>query len=122
MERLGVTKKLNEAVSLIKAGRITSIGISNVSMADIKTAESFLDKHGLRLGAVQNHFSLLRNDRQMIIDYCNQNGIEYYAYMVLEQGALAGKYSAKSHFPMFSMRNFAFSKSKFRKLSEDKLI
>lgn len=130
MERLGVqcadlfwihkpnnlVDNLNETVPLMKDGRIRSIGISNVSMSDINTAESFLDKQGLKLSAVQNHFSLLRNDQQPIIDYCNKKGITYYAYMVLEQGALAGRYNAENHFPTFSMRNLAFPKSKFRKI------
>ena len=107
---------LKEAVPLLKDGRIKNIGISNASMTDIKKAESFLNKHGLKLGAVQNHFSLLRNDQQPIIDYCNNNGIVYYAYMVLEQGALTGRYNAKNHFPTFSMRNFMFPKSKFKKI------
>ncbi|MBQ8960367.1 MAG: aldo/keto reductase [Ruminococcus sp.] len=109
-------KNLKEAVPLMKDGRIKAIGISNVSMNDIKAAERFLESQELRLGAVQNHFSLLRNDQQTIIDYCNKNGICYYAYMVLEQGALAGRYDAEHHFPTFSMRNFAFPKSKFRKI------
>ena len=61
-------ENLKEAVPLMKDGRIRSIGISNVSMTDIKNAEGFLDKQGRRLGAVQNHFSLLRNDQQPIID------------------------------------------------------
>ncbi|MBP7188038.1 MAG: aldo/keto reductase [Ruminococcus sp.] len=130
MERLGVQcadlfwihkpnnllENPKEAVPLMNDGRIKSVGISNVSLNDIKTAESFLDKQGLRLGAVQNHFSLLRNDQQPIIDYCNKKGITYYAYMVLEQGALAGRYNAENHFPTFSMRNLAFPKSKFRKI------
>ena len=30
------------------------------------------------------------------LDYCKENGIEFWAYMVLEQGALSGKYD-KSH-------------------------
>ena len=107
---------LKEAVPLLKDGRIKNIGISNVSMTDIQKADSFLNKYGLKLGAVQNHFSLLRNDQQPIIDYCNDNGIVYYAYMVLEQGALAGRYNAKNHFPTFSMRNFAFPKRKFKKI------
>ena len=85
-------------------------------MDDIKTAENYLSKNGLSLGAVQNHFSLLRNDQQPIIDYCNSKGIQYYAYMVLEQGALTGRYDSKNHFPTFSMRNFAFPKSKFKKI------
>lgn len=109
-------ENLNEAIPLMKDGRIRSIGISNVSMNDIKTAEELLGQHGLQLGAVQNHFSLLRNDQQEIIDYCNSKGITYYAYMVLEQGALAGRYNSKDHFPTFSMRNLMFPKSKFKKI------
>ena len=107
---------LHEAVPLIKDGRIKSIGISNVSMEHIKTAQKLLDSRGLKLGAVQNHFSLLRNDQQPIIDFCRDNGIIYYAYMVLEQGALAGRYNAENHFPTFSMRNLMFPRSKFRKI------
>ncbi len=109
-------QNLKEAIPLIKDGRIKSVGISNVSLDNIKQAEKLLAKEGLKLGAVQNHFSLLRNDQQPIIDYCNSRGIRYYAYMVLEQGALAGRYDAEHHFPTFSMRNLAFPKSKFRKI------
>ena len=109
-------KNLHEAVPLIKDGRIKSIGISNVSMEHIKTAQKLLDSRGLKLGAVQNHFSLLRNDQQPIIDFCRDNGITYYAYMVLEQGALAGRYNAENHFPTFSMRNLMFPRSKFRRI------
>ena len=109
-------ENLQEAIPLMKDGRIRSIGISNVSMNDIKIAEELLGQHGLRLSAVQNHFSLLRNDQQPIIDYCNSRGITYYAYMVLEQGALAGRYNSRNHFPTFSMMNFMFPKSKFKKI------
>ena len=109
-------ENLREAIPLMKSGKIRSLGISNVSLAHIQQAETLLQKEGLQLGAVQNHFSLLRNDQQPIIDYCTKQGITYYAYMVLEQGALSGHYSAAHHFPTFSMRNFAFSKSKFKKI------
>jgi len=107
---------LKEAIPLIKEGRIKSIGISNVSLENIKEATELLSANDLRLGAVQNHFSLLRNDQQEIIDHCNQNGITYYAYMVLEQGALAGRYSAQNPFPAFSSRRLAFGKRKFKKI------
>lgn len=109
-------ENIMEAIPLMKDGRIKSLGISNVSLSHIEKAEKLLSDNGLKLGAVQNHFSLLRNDQQPIIDHCRENGIDYYAYMVLEQGALSGKYSAKNHFPTFSMRNFAFPKSKFKKI------
>ena len=111
-----LTKNLQEAVPLLKDGRIRSIGISNVSLKDIRTAEDILSREGLSLGAVQNHFSLLRNDQQPLIDYCNSKGITYYAYMVLEQGALAGRYNVTCPFPLLSMRRLAFPKSKFRKI------
>lgn len=111
-----LTKNLQEAVPLLQDGRIRSIGISNVSLKDIRTAEDILSREGLSLGAVQNHFSLLRNDQQPLIDYCNSKGITYYAYMVLEQGALAGRYNVTCPFPLFSMRRLAFPKSKFRKI------
>ena len=111
-----LTQNLDEAIALAKEKKIKSIGISNVSLAHIKLAEEKLEKEGLKLGAVQNHFSLLRNDQQAIIDYCNSKEIRYYAYMVLEQGALSGNYNAKNHFPTLSMRNFAFPKSKFQKI------
>ena len=109
-------ENIMEAIPLMKDGRIKALGISNVSLSHIEKAEKLLSDNGLKLGAVQNHFSLLRNDQQPIIDHCRENGIDYYAYMVLEQGALSGKYSAKNHFPTFSMRNFAFPKSKFKKI------
>ena len=109
-------QNLEEAIPLLKDGRIKSLGVSNVSLAHIRKAVALLKKHNLPLGAVQNHFSLLRNDQQEIIDYCKANGITYYAYMVLEQGALSGHYDAAHHFPTFSMRNFAFPKRKFKKI------
>lgn len=111
-----LTKNLQEAVPLLQDGRIRTIGISNVSLKDIRTAEDILSREGLSLGAVQNHFSLLRNDQQPLIDYCNSKGITYYAYMVLEQGALAGRYNVTCPFPLLSMRRLAFPKSKFRKI------
>ena len=109
-------ENIKEAAPLIKEGRIKSIGTSNVSLEHIHIAEKALAKEGLKLGAVQNHFSLLRNDQQPIIDYCNANGIKYYAYMVLEQGALSGHYDADHHFPALSMRGMSFPRSKFVKI------
>lgn len=111
-----LVRNLCEAIPLMRSGKIKSLGISNVSLEDIKKTEKILSDNGLKLGAVQNHFSLLRNDQQKIIDYCCSREITYYAYMVLEQGALSGHYSADNHFPTFSMRNMSFPKKKFEKI------
>ena len=109
-------QNINEAIPLMKDGRIKSLGVSNVSLAHIKLAQELLAKEGMKLGAVQNHFSIIRNDQQPIIDYCNENGIKYYAYMVLEQGALAGHYSYENPFPAFSFRSFMFPRKNFKKI------
>ena len=109
-------ENIEEATPLLKDGKIKALGISNASLENVRSAHEQLKKNGLSLGAVQNHFSLLRNDQDEIIKFCSENGITYYAYMVLEQGALSGRYSAENHFPAFSMRNRVFPKSKFKKI------
>ena len=50
---------LKDAIPLLKDGRIKSIGISNVSMQDIKMAEDVLSKEGL-LGLI-NQMALKYN-------------------------------------------------------------
>ena len=76
------------------------IGVSNHNLAEIKQADEILRAHGLRLGAVQNHYSLINrsSEESGILDYCRENGIVFFSYMVLEQGALSGKYD--THHPM----------------------
>ena len=40
-----------------------------------------------------------------ILDYCRENGICFFSYMVLEQGALTGAFSSKNPFPENSLRS-----------------
>ena len=82
------------------------IGVSNHNLAEIKEADKILKAHGLKLGAVQNHYSLLNRSSEDsgIVEYCRENGIQFWAYMVLEQGALSGKYDTKHPMPTGSGR------------------
>ena len=82
------------------------LGVSNHNLAEIKQANEILKAHGLKLGAVQNHFSLINRSSEDsgILDYCKENGIHFFAYMVLEQGALSGKYDTKHPMPEGSAR------------------
>lgn len=109
---------VNEGVGLLKENLIGALGISNVSLEQAKKANGILKKSGFRLSAIQNHFSLLSCDKEQkdIISWCNENNTIYFAYMVLEQGALSGYYSEKNSFPLFSMRGITFSKKKFKKI------
>ena len=76
------------------------LGVSNHNLAEIKQANEILKAHGLKLSAVQNHYSLINRSSEDsgILDYCKENDIHFFAYMVLEQGALSGKYD--THHPM----------------------
>ncbi len=82
------------------------IGVSNHNLAEIKQADEILKVHGLRLAAVQNHYSLINRSSEDsgILDYCKKNGIVFFSYMVLEQGALSGKYDTQHPMPEGSDR------------------
>ena len=82
------------------------LGVSNHNLAEIKQANEILKAHGLKLSAVQNHYSLINRSSEDsgILDYCKENDIHFFAYMVLEQGALSGKYDTKHPMPKGSAR------------------
>ena len=82
------------------------LGVSNHNLAEIKQANEILKAHGLKLSAVQNHYSLINRSSEDsgILDYCRENGIHFFAYMVLEQGALSGKYDTAHPMPAGSAR------------------
>ncbi len=82
------------------------IGVSNHNLEEIKQAAEILKTHGLKLSAVQNHYSLINrsSEKSGILEYCKQNNIYFFSYMVLEQGALSGKYDTKNLMPEGSAR------------------
>ncbi|MBQ6341893.1 MAG: aldo/keto reductase [Anaerolineaceae bacterium] len=82
------------------------LGVSNHNLAEIKQANEILKAHGLKLSAVQNHYSLINRSSEDsgILDYCKENNIHFFAYMVLEQGALSGKYDTAHPMPTGSAR------------------
>ena len=87
------------------------LGVSNHNLAEIKQADEILKSHGLKISAVQNHYSLINRSSEDsgILEYCRENGIIFFAYMVLEQGALSGKYDTKHPMPEGSARAEAYN-------------
>lgn len=98
-------------IPLAESGQIKSIGVSNHNLAEIKRANEILGAAGLKISAVQNHFSLLHrsSERAGILDYCKENVITFYAYMVLEQGALTGRYNEANPFPAGTGRGDSYN-------------
>lgn len=101
-----------EILQLLKEGKVKSVGLSNFSMKDIIAVSEIAKKNGVKITGIQNHFSLIHyNDEQKkIVKWCQDNDVIYFAYMVLEQGALSGKYDYKNSFPFFPHVTFSLEK------------
>lgn len=107
-----VTKWTPELIPLLKSGKVKSVGVSNHNLEEIKLANSILSKAGFNISAVQNHYSLLyrSSEEAGILDYCKKHNITFFAYMVLEQGALSGKYNTHNPLPEGSGRGNTYNK------------
>lgn len=83
-------------IPLLKSGVIKSVGVSNHNLEELKRAEAILNHEGYHISAVQNHYSLLNrsSEESGLLAYCHEHNITFYSYMVLEQGALSGKYNS----------------------------
>ena len=99
-------------IPALKSGKVKAVGVSNHSLAQIKRANEILGKEGFKINAVQNHFSLLYRNSidDGTLDYCREHGIDFFAYMVLEQGALSGRYTPENPLPEGSRRAEAYNK------------
>ena len=93
-------------IPLLQSGKVKRVGVSNHNIKEIQRANEILGEAGFKVSAVQNHFSLLyrSSEKGGVLDYCKENGIEFWAYMVLEQGALSGKYNMENPLPAESDR------------------
>ena len=106
-----VEKWTHDLLPVLKSGKIKHVGVSNHTLSEIKRVQEILAEEGFKLDAVQNHLSLLdrSSEKAGILDYCKKNGLEFFAYMVLEQGALTGKYNVNNPFPAGSVRAQAYN-------------
>lgn len=93
-------------IPLLQSGKVKRVGMSNHNIAEIRRANEILSEASFKVSAVQNHFSLLyrSSEKGGVLDYCKANGIEFWSYMVLEQGALSGKYNKENPLPAESDR------------------
>lgn len=98
-------------IPLIKCGKVRRVGVSNHNLKQIMRAEEILSKEGVHVSAVQNHYSLLyrSSEKAGILNYCKEHDIDFWAYMVLEQGALGGKYDTQHPLPAGSQRGDTYN-------------
>lgn len=93
-------------IPLLKEGKVKQVGVSNHNIEEIEEANRILAKEGFQISAVQNHYSLLYRSSEQggVLDYCKENNICFWSYMVLEQGALSGVYNTHHPLPANSLR------------------
>ena len=105
-------------VDVLKSGKVKKVGVSNHNLEQIKYVNNILKEAGFQLHAIQNHFSLLYRTIETtgILDYCKENNIAVFSYMVLEQGALSGKYIKENPLPAGTRRGEAFPPETLAKL------
>lgn len=113
-----VKKWTEQAVELYKVGKVKHIGVSNHNLEQVREASIILKSYGIHLDAVQNHYSLIyrHSEEEGILEWCKDNDTRFFAYMVLEQGALTGKYSESNPFKAGTRRADAFPPETLRKL------
>jgi 1-deoxyxylulose-5-phosphate synthase len=98
-------------IPLLESGKVRHVGVSNHNLAEIERADLILREAGFRVEAVQNHYSLLYRSSEDagVLQYCRDRGVAFFAYMVLEQGALSGRYGPHHPLPEGSDRAKAYN-------------
>ena len=101
-----VPRWTSHLIPLLKSGKVKHVGVSNHNLSEVMLADRILGDAGFRVEAIQSHYSLLYRGAEQagILDYCHNQNIPFFAYMVLEQGALTGKYSVENPLPKGSNR------------------
>lgn len=115
-----VRKWTTEIARLAGNGLIKEVGVSNHTFEQVKQAYDILSSEGIRLAvAVQNHYSPIYRgyEKAGLLEWCHENGVLFFPYMILEQGALTGKYSAARPFRSNIYRGRAYGPDKLSALT-----
>jgi aryl-alcohol dehydrogenase-like predicted oxidoreductase len=80
-----IDETLDALEEVMRAGKVTAIGASNVDVA-------WLEQAGDRVQWVQNSYSLLDRELDDVLAYCVDHGIGFSPFGPLAGGWLAGKY------------------------------
>lgn len=107
-----VEKWTPKLIPILQSGQIKHLGVSNHNLDQLKRVNEIIGEAGFQVSAVQNHFSLLHRNSELDgqLQYCQDHGIDFFAYMVLEQGALTGQYNAANPLPAGSDRGAIYNK------------
>ncbi|WP_295157542.1 aldo/keto reductase [uncultured Ruminococcus sp.] len=85
-----IEEHLTEIIELYHEGKIKHIGVSNFTLEECRLSKAILDRAGISLYGVQNHYSLISREweKNGLLDWCKENGVSFWAWAVLEEGML----------------------------------
>ena len=77
---MDIEQNLTEMIQLYHEGKIRNIGVSNFTLEECKKAKSILNKAGIPLYGVQNHYSLINREweEKGVVDWCRDNNISFW--------------------------------------------
>lgn len=110
-----IEQHLSEMIELYKEGEIHHIGVSNFDLNECILAKNILDKAGIPLYGVQNHYSIISREweKNGLLNWCRENDISFWAWAVLEEGMLTDPRIKRK----FSLMGFIMQRQK-RKMHE----
>ncbi|CDS08306.1 hypothetical protein LRAMOSA02254 [Lichtheimia ramosa] len=84
-----------------EAGLVTTVGVSNYGLDEIKEMHDALKERGIQLASNQVSFSLVRTipEKSGLIQLCHDLGIAILAYSPIGMGLLTGKFGVEGPFP-----------------------
>ena len=93
-----IEEHLKEIIELYQEGKIKYIGVSNFTLQECILSRKILDDAGIPLYGVQNHYSILCREWETngLLDWCQENGISFWGWAVLEEGLLVDPRIKKS--------------------------
>ena len=100
-KKVPIEDSVGALAGLVKAGKVKTIGLSEVSAATIRAAHAV---HPIT--AVQTEYSLwTRNPEVAVLDACNELGIAVVVFSPLARGFLTGKLRSIDHLPPKDIRH-----------------
>jgi aryl-alcohol dehydrogenase-like predicted oxidoreductase len=92
--RISIPSLMGFMADAVEEGKVSAIGVSNYSAAQLRVAHAALAERGLPLASNQVEYSLLHRAPEVngVLDACRELGVTLIAYQPMAQGVLTGKY------------------------------
>jgi len=89
-----IERQMDEMADLVDSGAIRSVGVSNFSAKQTRTAHAALQRRGVPLASNQVRYNLLDRgiESNGLLETARELGVTVIAYSPLNQGILTGKY------------------------------